>query len=160
MLAYASLAYATLAYETLAYATLPYASLAYASLAYATLPYASLAYASLAYASLAYTTLAYLHIQEIFPWLITICQPVLSQCGRKMAHSPPPMAPHNLWTSKSKAEVQSWTETLDGKKCRQMYTLYSLQSYITVSCKTERMVLGNIKTESIITVWLLYIGKL
>jgi len=38
----------------------------------------------------------------IFPWLITLCQPVLSQCGGKWLNLPS-LAPHSLWTSKRKA---------------------------------------------------------
>jgi len=33
--------------------------------------------------------------QNIFPWLITFCQPILSQCGRKWLNFPS-MAPQNL----------------------------------------------------------------
>jgi len=46
--------------------------------------------------------------QGIFPWLITLCQPVLSQCDRKCPNLPS-MAPHNLWTARRKAEVQLQT---------------------------------------------------
>jgi len=45
----------------------------------------------------------------IFPWLITLCQPILNQCGTKWL-TLPSMAPHNLWTSRRKAEVQPRTE--------------------------------------------------
>ena len=47
--------------------------------------------------------------QEIFPWLITFCQPVLSQCCRKWLNLFS-MAPHSLWISRRKAEVQPWTQ--------------------------------------------------
>jgi len=41
--------------------------------------------------------------QGIFSWLITLCQPVLSQCGRKWLNLPS-MAPQNWWTVRRKAE--------------------------------------------------------
>ena len=41
----------------------------------------------------------------IFPWLLTFCQPVLSQRGRKWFNLPS-VAPHNLWKSRMKAEVK------------------------------------------------------
>jgi len=44
-------------------------------------------------------------IQAISPWLITPCQPVLSQRGRKWFNFPS-MTPHRRWTSRNKAEVQ------------------------------------------------------
>jgi len=47
--------------------------------------------------------------QGIFPWLITLCQPVLSQGGRKRPNLPS-MAPHDLWTRRRKAKVQLWTD--------------------------------------------------
>jgi len=47
--------------------------------------------------------------QRIFPWLLTLCQPVLSQHGKKWLNLPS-MAPHNLWTSRKQAEVQPWTD--------------------------------------------------
>ena len=47
--------------------------------------------------------------QEIFPWPITLYQPVLTQRGRKWLNLPS-MAPHNLWPSRRKAEVQPWTD--------------------------------------------------
>ena len=42
--------------------------------------------------------------QGIFPWLITLCQPVLSQRDRKWP-SLPSKAPHNLWVLSRMAEV-------------------------------------------------------
>jgi len=42
--------------------------------------------------------------QGIFPWLITLCQPILSQRGRKWLNLPS-MTPHNLWTARRKAKV-------------------------------------------------------
>jgi len=39
--------------------------------------------------------------------LITLCQPVLSPLGRKWLNLPL-NGPHNLWTSRRKAEVQPW----------------------------------------------------
>ena len=42
--------------------------------------------------------------QGIFLWLIILCQPVLSQRGRKW-HNLPSTTPHNLWTARRKAEV-------------------------------------------------------
>jgi len=47
--------------------------------------------------------------QEIFLWLITLCQPVLSLLGRKWLNLPS-MTPHNLWTVRRKAEVQPWID--------------------------------------------------
>jgi len=47
--------------------------------------------------------------QGIFSWLITLCQPVLSQRGRKLLNLPP-TTPHNLRTMRRKAEVQPWTK--------------------------------------------------
>jgi len=47
--------------------------------------------------------------QGIFPWLITLCQSVLSQRDRKWLNLAS-MAPHNLWTLRRQAEVQSWTD--------------------------------------------------
>ena len=44
----------------------------------------------------------------ISPWLITLCQLVLSQRGRKWLNLPS-VAPHNLWNSRKTAEVQSRT---------------------------------------------------
>jgi len=41
----------------------------------------------------------------IFPWLITLCQPVMSQRGRKWFHLSS-MVPHTLWKSRRKAEIQ------------------------------------------------------
>jgi len=46
--------------------------------------------------------------QGIFLRLITLCQPVLSQRGRKWLNLPS-MTPHNLWIVRRKAEVQQWT---------------------------------------------------
>ena len=59
--------------------------------------------------------------QEIFLWLITLCQPVLSQPGRKWLNLPSMeptrpvdseeegrMEPHGLWTARRKAE---WNHT-------------------------------------------------
>jgi len=46
--------------------------------------------------------------QGIFPWLIALCQPVLSQRGRKWLNLPS-KTPNNLWTARRKAEVQPWT---------------------------------------------------
>jgi len=42
--------------------------------------------------------------QGIFPWLITLCQPVLSQRGKEWLNLPP-MTPHNLWTARRKIEI-------------------------------------------------------
>jgi len=42
--------------------------------------------------------------QGIFLWLITLCQLVLSQCGRKWLNLPS-MTPQNLWTVRRQAEV-------------------------------------------------------
>jgi len=53
--------------------------------------------------------------QGIFPWLITLYQPALSQCGRRWFNLPS-MAPHNLWTSKRKVYIQCWTDN-GWKKC-------------------------------------------
>ena len=55
--------------------------------------------------------------QGIFPWLITLCQPVLSQRGRKWLVLSS-MTPHNLWTARGKAEVQPRTDgqTMADKK--------------------------------------------
>ena len=47
--------------------------------------------------------------QGIFPWLITLCQPALSQRGGKWFNLPS-MTPHNLWTLRRKAEVQPRTD--------------------------------------------------
>jgi len=47
--------------------------------------------------------------QGIFPWLIALCQSVLSQRGRKWLKLPSKI-PHNLWTARRKAEVQPWTD--------------------------------------------------
>jgi len=47
--------------------------------------------------------------QGIFPWLIALCQPVLSQRGRKWLNLPS-MTPPSLWTVRRKAEVQPWTD--------------------------------------------------
>jgi len=47
--------------------------------------------------------------QGIFPRLITLCQPVLSQLDRKWLNLPS-VAPHNLLTARRKAEVQLWTD--------------------------------------------------
>ena len=49
------------------------------------------------------------YFQGIFPWLIALCQPVLSQRGRKWLNLPP-MTPPNLWTARRKAEVQPRTD--------------------------------------------------
>jgi len=51
--------------------------------------------------------------QGIFLWLIALCQPVLSQRGRKWFNLPS-MTPHNLWTARRKAEVQQRSSTDDG----------------------------------------------
>jgi len=48
-------------------------------------------------------------VQVIFPWLITLYQPVLSQRGRKWLNLSS-MRPHNLWTARRKAEVQPQTD--------------------------------------------------
>jgi len=53
--------------------------------------------------------------QGIFPWLITLCQPVLRQRDRKQLNLPS-MAPHNLWKLRRKAEVQLWIDNGWGKK--------------------------------------------
>ena len=45
--------------------------------------------------------------QWILPWLITLCQPVLSQCGKKWLNLPS-MTPYNLWPARRKANVQPW----------------------------------------------------
>jgi len=47
--------------------------------------------------------------QGIFPRLITLCEPVLRQLGRKWLNLPS-MAPHDLWTSKKTIKVQPWTD--------------------------------------------------
>jgi len=47
--------------------------------------------------------------QGIFLWLITLCQPVLSQRGRKWLNLSS-MTPYNLWTARRKAEVQPRTD--------------------------------------------------
>jgi len=47
--------------------------------------------------------------QGIFPWLIALCQPVLSQRGKKWLNLPA-MTPHSLWTVRRKAEVQPRTD--------------------------------------------------
>jgi len=47
--------------------------------------------------------------QGIIPWLIALCQPVLSQRGRKWLNLPSKTS-HNLWTVRRKAEVQPWTD--------------------------------------------------
>ena len=52
--------------------------------------------------------------QGIFPWLITLYQPVLSQRGRKWLNLPS-MTPHNLWTARRKAQVKPWTDIRLGK---------------------------------------------
>ena len=44
-----------------------------------------------------------------FPWLIALCQPVLSQRGRKWLNLPS-KTPHNLWTARRRAEIQPWTD--------------------------------------------------
>jgi len=49
------------------------------------------------------------YFKGLFPRLITLCQPVLSQRGKKVAQSPS-MTPHNLWTARRKAKVQPWTD--------------------------------------------------
>jgi len=46
--------------------------------------------------------------REISPWMITLCQLVLSQRDRKWFDFPS-MAPLNLWTSRKKAEVDGQT---------------------------------------------------
>jgi len=51
------------------------------------------------------------YFQGIFPWLITLCQPVLSQRGRKWLNLPS-VIQHNLWAARRKAEVQP--RTADG----------------------------------------------
>jgi len=47
------------------------------------------------------------YLQGIFPWLIALCQPVLSQRDRKWLNLPS-VASHNLWTLRRKAEAQPW----------------------------------------------------
>jgi len=47
--------------------------------------------------------------QGIFPWLIVLCRPVLSQRGRKWLKLPS-MTTHNLRTARRKAEVQPRTD--------------------------------------------------
>jgi len=52
--------------------------------------------------------------QVIFPWLITLCQPVLSvlsQPGSKWLNLPS-MVPHNLRILRRKAEVQPWADDI------------------------------------------------
>ena len=44
-----------------------------------------------------------------FPWLIALCQPVLSSHDKKWLNLPS-MTPHNLWTARKKAKVQIWTD--------------------------------------------------
>ena len=51
----------------------------------------------------------YIIFHGIFPWLVTLCQPVLSQRVGKWLKLPS-MAPHNLWTLKRKAKVHPWTD--------------------------------------------------
>ena len=46
---------------------------------------------------------------EIFPWLIALCQPILSQRGRKWLNLPS-MTPHYLWAARRNAEVQPRTD--------------------------------------------------
>ena len=55
--------------------------------------------------------------QGIFPWLITLCQPVLSQHGRKWLKLPS-MTPHNPWAARRKAVVQPWIERWPKEKNR------------------------------------------
>jgi len=45
--------------------------------------------------------------QGIFPWLITLCQPALSQSDRKWLNLPS-MAPHDLRKLRKTAEVLPW----------------------------------------------------
>jgi len=47
------------------------------------------------------------YFKEIFPWLITLCQPALSQRGRKWLNLYPTV-PHSLWMA-SEEESQSFT---------------------------------------------------
>ena len=47
--------------------------------------------------------------QGISPWPITLCQPVLSQCGIKWLNLPS-MTPYNLWTLRRMTEVQLWSD--------------------------------------------------
>ena len=53
--------------------------------------------------------------QRSFTWLTTLCQPVLSQRGRKYLNLPS-MAPHNLWTASRKAKIQPLTDNARTKK--------------------------------------------
>jgi len=46
--------------------------------------------------------------QRTLPWLITLFQPVLTWHDRKWFYFPS-MAPHNLWPSMKKTEVQPLT---------------------------------------------------
>jgi len=48
-------------------------------------------------------------IQGIFPWLITLCQPALSQHGREWLNLPS-MTPHRLWTMARKTKTQLQTD--------------------------------------------------
>ena len=54
-------------------------------------------------------------ISRDFLWLITLCQPILSQRCRKWLNLPS-MSPHNVRTARKKTEVQIWTD--DGCKKR------------------------------------------
>ena len=47
--------------------------------------------------------------QGIFPWLITLCQPVLRQHGRKLP-TLPSTASHNLLKLRRTVKVQPWTD--------------------------------------------------
>jgi len=62
--------------------------------------------------------------QGIFPWLITLWQPVMSQRGKKWLNLPS-MTPHNLWTVRRKAEVQPRTDNGWGGKENVPCNLYS-----------------------------------
>jgi len=48
-------------------------------------------------------------LQGIYPWLITLCQHILSQSDKNGSISYL-MAPHNLCTLSWKVEVQPWTD--------------------------------------------------
>jgi len=49
------------------------------------------------------------YFKGLNPWLIALCQPVLSQRGRKWLNLPS-ITPHNPWTAWRKAEVHPWTD--------------------------------------------------
>jgi len=73
-----------------------------------------------------------------FPWLITLCQTVLSQRGRKWLNLPS-MAPHNLW--KRRRRLKSDQGQTEAEK-RDVYIsipspcniISSVSSHLPVSC--------------------------